>query len=175
MSINFSPSRLKNNVYEPVGNYIDVNCWLCKGTGKEQDYDGSIIACELCKGTGKQKEVDQPEMNLSNTNAGAVLSFLGYPQDYSGVIPNQDLQKHLMRMYQIQKMDEPSGLESPGHIQRPVKAVVKDPNTGVPTITKQGATIYHMGRTPQQVKSYINKLIEIFEFAKKNNAVVTWA
>ena len=162
-------------MYEPVGNYIDVNCWLCKGTGKEQDYGGGDIECELCRGSGKQKEVDQPEMNVSNTNAGAILDFLGYSQDYSGVIPNQDLQKHLLRMYQIQKLDEPSGLESPGYVQRPHKAVVKDPKTGLDTITKQGATLYHMGRTPQQVKSYISKLIEIFEFAKKHNAVVTWA
>jgi len=175
MSITFSPSKLQNNVYEPVGNYIDVNCWLCKGTGKEQDYGGGDIECELCRGSGKQKEVDQPEMNVSNTNAGAILDFLGYSQDYSGVIPNQDLQKHLLRMYQIQKLDEPSGLESPGYVQRPYKAVVKDPKTGLDTITKQGATLYHMGRTPQQVKSYISKLIEIFEFAKKHNAVVTWA
>ena len=162
-------------MYEPVGNYIDVNCWLCKGTGKEQDYGGGDIECELCRGSGKQKEVDQPEMNVSNTNAGAILDFLGYSQDYSGVIPNQDLQKHLLRMYQIQKLDEPSGLESPGYVQRPHKAVVKDPKTGLDTITKQGATLYHMGRTPQQVKSYISKLIEIFEFSKKHNAVVTWA
>ena len=144
-------------MYDPVGNYIDVNCWLCKGTGKEQDYGGGDIECELCRGSGKQKEVDQPETNVSNTNAGAILDFLGYSQDYSGVIPNQDLQKHLLRMYQIQKLDEPSGLESPGYVQRPYKAVVKDPKTGLDTITKQGATLYHMGRTPQQVKSYISK------------------
>ena len=78
-------------------------------------------------------------------------------------------------MYEIKKLDEPSGMESAGYVQRPHKAVVKDPKTGLDTITKQGATLYHMGRTPQQVKSYISKLIEIFEFAKKHNAVVTWA
>ena len=83
--------------------------------------------------------------------------------------------KEYSKMKKNLKLPIMMGFQSEGSAPLVKNIVVKDPETGLDTITKQGATLYHMGRTPQQVKSYINKLIEIFEFAKKHNAVVTWA
>tara|TARA_Y100001937_G_C7038636_1_gene293543 strand:+ start:270 stop:854 length:585 start_codon:yes stop_codon:yes gene_type:complete len=163
-------------------------CWVCKGTGKEEAYMGkpgdgpSLVDCDYCKGKGERLEWrgKGPEMNLSNTNAFAVFSFLGIQEpDYSGTIMNKDLQKYLMLLYQVKSGEQDSGLESPGRTSGGNRRteIQKDPETGLDTIKKvsDGPVLYHMGRSASQVRTYIDKLINIFEYARDNKVNVSWA
>lgn len=180
-SITFGVHRLidkngKKVYHDEFSQEVDSECWYCDGSGKETKYNDDDIAeyeCGLCKGLGKIKDYKAPyqQLNISNSNAMAVLSALGLPEDYSGAIPDEQLPAIRRRLIQM-KNSKNTGLELDSYTSRE-RRVGRDEN-GIPQITS-GPEIHSSGRTRDQIDRYIDSLLDIIDFAQKNNATVTWA
>lgn len=176
-SITFGVSRLTTvngkQVYnDEFAQEVDGSCWVCDGTGKEKYQEGDYD-CGMCKGSGKIKEYKYPfeELNVANSNALAILSALGLPEDYVGAIPDNQLPAIRRKLIQL-KNSPTTGLELDSHTTRATR-VGRDEND-LPQISS-GPTIHSAGRSSDQISRYIDSLLSIIDFAQKNNATVTWS
>jgi hypothetical protein len=178
-SITFDPRVFdkENNYYHnPFGSKKELPCWVCDGSGKDS-YGDEEWVCDMCKGKGTREEwaSDAPELNVSNSNAFAILDMLGINDpDYSGKIDNKDL-PDIMRKLIILKNKGSEEYTEPGSISGGNMQKYKDPQTGLDKIGRRGPMMYNMGRSSSQVERYIDKLIEIIKFAQQNNASLGWS
>jgi len=173
--VSFSPVTKSEQGYwsgEQFGQMKDVECWLCHGTGQDTHYHDDI--CPICKGNKTTHEFvsNAPELNVSNGNAGAILDMLGLEFDYSGLILHEKLPELMRKLIRL-KNDEVSKYAEPARTDHGSMRKITDPETGLSGIGR-GATIHHGGRSNQQVTNYIDKLIQIVQFAQKHNASVSW-
>lgn len=145
-----------------------ISCRDCDGTGKDWDRE-----CYWCKGTGKSEEYvsDAPELSVSNANGHAIQEMLGLPLEYDGIIKHEDLPKFIRRLIFLKNSSIEDYTEKPTKIQGPLKVSGRLDNV---THINRGPTMFTGGRTNEQVQRYIDQLLDIFTFAQKNNAAVSW-
>lgn len=171
--ISFSPMRLQDNTWsaKDFGRWGWSTCPNCNGTGNDP-WRGYI--CDQCDGERKIKTwiSDAPDLNVSNSNGFALLKMLNLPADYTGVVEHQDLPE-LMRQIIRLKNKNLKQYSEPSRIERGSMKVDHDPETNLPRIQK-GATVYHMGRTENQIEIYLERLINIIKFAQQNEAALVW-
>lgn len=161
-------------------------CPFCDN-GKEhyrawKDEDGKehpaySVDCDWCEGKGEKDEhvSDAPELNVSNGNAMAILDVLGLShgdgQDLAGSVEPKDLPALRRKLIKM-KNGGADDLESPDEISG--GKMVKDRDEhGNPALRKT-ARMYDIGRTSDQVANYIDRLLQIIDFAQKNDAHLTW-
>lgn len=180
-SITFSVARLKDEggrkIYDTAEfqKEVEAECWVCDGKGKDPHHTkhGHDVECEMCKGSGKVKEykTEFGELNVANSNAFEILSMLGVEQDYAGAIEKKDLANIRRRLIMIKN----KGVEdhtSDTEVSQGKPRATKDDN-GISRISR-GPTVHNIGRTNDQVMRYIDKLLNIIDFAQKNDAIVVW-
>ncbi len=162
----FSPPNMREE---------ELDCHFCDGTGKDDsDYypDGK---CGFCKGSGKVKEwcSDSPEMQVSNSNGYAIQrDILGVEPDYAGSIPPEQLPSIRKKLFKMLNMESERASMHKDQSQSQKQWVSHKGN--IATIQK-GAQMHDMGRTDSQIQSYARRLLEIVDFAIKNNLYVAWA
>ncbi len=137
--------------------------------------------CTDCGGTGffTKTEYDLPEMNVSNRNAGVIASMLGFdhPEDYShGWIPPENLPDARRKLIRILNDEN----EAFGHTIEPSETSSKttyvDRSGDVPEIkTQGGARMIDAGVSRSQIHSYATRLLELIDWAQKNNCGISWA
>jgi len=160
---------------DPSSRQEEQNCPFCE-SGK-QTYGDDTYDCEYCKGSGKTMEwvSDSPEMQVSNANGMAIQrDILGLEKpDYGGSIPPEklpELRKKLFRMVNIDK-DRESMHQAPTDQQGKVSVS----HQGNVATIRRGARMISPGRSDDQVLSYAQRLLELVDYAIKNNLYVAWA
>ena len=147
---------------------ITIDCRDCDGTGKDRTQ-----LCVYCGGTGKEEDrvSDAPELQVSNANGEEIQRMLGLDPDYSGIIHNKDL-PDIMRRLIILKNKGSQQYTKDASVDRGTMRRQSD-DQGVARIGR-GPTMYDAGRSQSQVDRYIDRLIEIIQFAQKNNTSIGW-
>jgi hypothetical protein len=153
----------------------EEECWTCDGKGYEE-YNGKQYTCGHCNGTKKLEKWITPyeELNISNSNAAALLDVLGIPQGDDGTIGQveyKDLPTLRRKLIKLKNGDM-SELTTPPQTDHGQMRKSKDEN-GLTQIGR-GPTIHHGGRDLQQVQRYVDRLLHIIDFAQKNNAMLIW-
>lgn len=154
------------------GNYtkVEKECWVCDGT-KVQDG----MPCEYChgKGTYIDDECEGPELNVANANAHLICNMLGAEWDESGVVYNKDIPAALQTLIKIK--NSKGGVDAHTRPDEVIGGEMRVNRDGpVPSIGR-GATIHSMGVDASRVMAYVDKLIELFKYAKDHNMHVSWA
>jgi len=147
---------------------VTIDCRDCDGTGKDREHP-----CFYCRGTGKEEDImsDAPELQVSNANGKIIQQMLGLDPDYSGVIYNKDLPNVMRRLILLKNKDTQQYTVDPKQERRSVQKWTDD--QGITHISR-GASMYDMGTSQAQIDRYIDRLIEIIQFAQKNNTSVGW-
>ncbi len=153
-----------------------VACWVCDGVGKEKHGDKEY-ECGMCKGTA---EIDEwvcggPSMQVSNANGYAIQrDILGLEADHAGMVDAKDLpalRRKLIKMVNVDK--ERESMHSPFQDEQgPMRAHTDDQGN-----TKIGRGPRMMGgeRTDSQVLRYAQTLLDMVDYAMKNDLVISWA
>lgn len=179
-SITFAPARLKIENGRKIFSLADFEkatekpCWVCDGTGEDKYASefGQKYSCEYCKGRKVFTDYEMPvELNVSNANAQAIIDMLGLEFDYSGYIPPERMPELRRKLIKLKNGEIDAYTKEPTKQQGPVRRYKDD--DGMDRIGR-GATVYDFGRSNEQVKRYIDKLLELLDFAQKNDAIVTW-
>jgi len=160
-------------MYSPHGmRETEVDCYGCEGmAGKIEGYK-----CHWCKNTGKTKdwECDSPEMQVSNANGMAIIrDIIGQEPDYAGSIPPEKypaLRQKLIKMINVDKERESMYKQTTDQ-----QGQMRVKQQGDVTTIGRGARMIDVGRSDEQILSYAQRLLEIIEYAMKNDLVVTWA
>lgn len=178
-SVTFGVARLEGEPGKPNYNMshfqkkVRLTCWVCDGTGKDSYYKND--ECGMCHGDGKIDEwkSDYKELNISNANLSAVIDILGIHDDgeYCGALNVKDLPEIKRRLIRL-KNTSIDKHTSDTDVDKQKAHVVKGED-GIHRITT-GPTIYNIGRSHDQVMNYVDSLIDMIDFAQKNNATVTW-
>jgi hypothetical protein len=147
---------------------MTINCRDCDGTGKDRTQ-----LCVYCGGTGKEEDTvsDAPELQVSNANGEIIQQMLGLDPDYSGVIHNVDLPKVIRRLILLKNKSTQQYTADPKQERGPTQKWTD--KQGI-THIGPGATMYDLGTSQAQIDRYIDRLIEIVQFAQKNNASLGW-
>jgi hypothetical protein len=150
-----------------------TDCFVCRGTGVE-DYGDKKYPCENCEGSGKKLETisSAPELQVSNSNGYAIQEMLGLDPDYSGVIYNKELPELMRKLIKVKNLDISSHTKDTSIEKSQIKPYTDE--RGV-THIGSGPTMIDVGRSHSQVNSYVDRLIEIVQFAIKNKANLGWA
>ena len=158
---------------DPTSREEEQDCDFCDGTGK--DSHEPKYGCSFCKGTGKVTEwvSDSPEMQVSNSNGYAIQrDILGVEPDYAGSVMNDQLpviRKKLLRMVN-QESQRSSMQKAPSQSQK--QWTSQEDNV---TTIHRGAQMHDMGRSDEQVLTYAQQLLDIVDYAMKNDCHLTWA
>ena len=147
---------------------MTIDCRDCDGTGKDRG-----DTCYYCGGTGKEEDTvsDAPELQVSNANGEEIQRMLGLNPDYSGIIHNKDLPDIMRRLIMLKNKGSQQHTQD-ASVDRGVMRRQSD-DQGVAHIGR-GPTMYDAGRSQSQVDRYIDRLIEIIQFAQKNNTSIGW-
>ena len=160
---------------DPTSRQEEQDCDFCDGTGEDSgDYypDGK---CGFCKGSGKVMNwvSDSPEMQVSNSNGYAIQrDILNVEPDYAGSVMNDQLpalRKKLLRMVN-QESHRSSMHKTPSQSQK--QWTSQEDNV---TTIHRGAQMHDMGRSDEQVLTYTKRLLDIVDYAMKNDCHLTWA
>lgn len=153
-----------------------VACWVCDGVGKEK-YGDEEYDCGMCKGT---KEIDEwvcggPSMQVSNANGYAIQrDILGLEADHAGMVDAKDLpalRRKLIKMVNVDK--ERESMHSPFQDEQgPMRAHTDDQGN---TRIGRGARMMGGQRTDSQVLRYAQTLLDMVDYAMKNDLVISWA
>lgn len=151
---------------------VEAECWVCNGTGKDPyhpKYD-----CDYCHGKGKVKEYVTPfkELNVSNVNARLILNMLEIDNDeLMGGIQHEDLPELKRKLIKLKNTNTKKYTRDTVTDKGPVR-VSKDEH-GLSKISR-GPTMIDIGVEQEQIMRYIDTLLDLVEFAQKNNAVVVF-
>lgn len=151
---------------------VDAQCWVCDGSGKDK-WDNT--RCDYCHGSGKIKDYKRPfeELNVSNSNAYAILDMIGLPSDEAvGAIAGDDLAKVRRKLIKLKNQDLGGYTDEPSDTRGQARAVRGDDGL---THIKTGPRMIYGGRSTDQVMRYIDSLLELIDFAQKNDGVLTWS
>ena len=136
------------------------------------------IDCRACEGTGEyeQQLSDAPEMNVSNRNARVVMDILGLEFDYAGTIKLKQIPELKRRLIQFKNTDKATDAYTRDTTKSQDTRMVKTKgDDGVTKIEpRKGATMIDVGISPEQVQSYVDWLMLIFDYAQKKNAEISW-
>lgn len=156
---------------DPTSRQEEQDCPFCDdGTDKYH----SEYKCSYCKGTGKVMEwvSDSPEMQVSNSNGYAIQrDILDVEPDYGGSVMNDQLpalRKKLLRMVN-QESRRQSMHKAPSQSQK--QWTSQEDNV---TTIHRGAQMHDMGRSDEQVLTYAQQLLDIVDYAMKNDCHLTW-
>ena len=155
---------------DPTAREEEQDCWACDGSGKDDEYK-----CGLCKGTGKIMEwvSDSPEMQVSNSNGYAIQrDILGVKPDYVGSVMNDQLpaiRKKLLRM--VNQESHRTSMHKPS-TQSQDQWTSQEDNV---TTIHRGPQMHDMGRSDEQVQTYAQRLLDIIDYAMKNDCHLTWS
>jgi len=149
-----------------------IECQVCDGLGHEV-YQGQKYTCRMCDGAGHYKETVSlaPELSVSNSNGYAIQEMLGLEPDYSGFIPHDQIPEMIRRLVRLKNTSIDRYTEQPEVYRGAMRVRGQDQNI---THVGSGHTMYSGGRSSEQVNRYIDELLQILQFAQKNNAVVSW-
>ena len=139
------------------------------------------IDCGFCKGKGDYQDrvSDAPEMNLSNSNAQAVMSALGYEPDYGYSIKPEEIPAVKRRIMQLMNQDGEldQHTRDPEDSQKDFGIVRdKDPETGLDRIShKKGPRMIGGGIDTDYLRGKFQRMLTILDYAQKNNQEVHMA
>lgn len=159
-------------------NKVTKECWVCRGEGVEYYTDDAgqrkPYECDYCHGkkTIEEWEAEGPEMQVSNANAFLICQMLGIEEDYVGMVHAKDIPKLLQRLMVLKN----SPKQANAHV-RPdevLKGQTRVDRSGdVPQITS-GPTIHSFGVDASRIQQYVDKMIEMCQFAQKNGMSIGW-
>lgn len=177
-SVTFGVSRLVGEPgdqrYEsPFEKEHNEECWVCDGTGIDSYHH---TKCDMCNGTKKLKSwkpEGYEELNVSNANVSTILSMLGLPptNDYIGVWEKNELPVLRRRLIALKNKSVDNHVIPPSETQN----MRKDKDENGLTRIGRGPRMIDFGVSERQINHYIDSLLQIIDFAQKNDAVVTWA
>lgn len=149
---------------------VEIPCQDCEGSGKDPYHTDQ--ACVYCRGTGKETEEkwDFPSLEVSYDNLRAIQDMLGLDGD-SGMIHNKDIPAMKRALIMLKNKGSEQHTKDPSVSQQRVVGKDEHGNTSI----GMGAKMHDMGRSQAQVDRYIDKMMNILDFAQKNNMNVTWA
>lgn len=164
-----------------VGKNVEEACYACEGSCKDEDdpnYD-----CRYCNGTGKMSmfKADGPELNVSNTNAGAIIQELGLvsPADmqsgdwYCGSVEPKELPAFRQKLLVLlNSQNARRGMTVDPSIDRGEPRATKD-DDGTSRISR-GPTIIDGGRSESQIIRYAETLLKMAEYAMKYGLEIGW-
>ncbi len=157
---------------EPWNIKQEEKCWYCDGTGEEK-YNDNVYPCDRCGGKGVTLEVrsSAPELEVSNSNGYAIQEMLGLQPDYSGTIYHKDLPMIMRKLILLKNKGSKDHIVAPSTSKGPMRTGTSQ--QGITQISP-GPTMHDLGRSQSQVDRYIEKMIELVQFAQKNNAHISW-
>lgn len=152
----------------------EAECWVCDGSGKDKHdpkYD-----CGMCRGTGKiEEEVsDGPQLRVSNDNAHAIVTdVLGQEFDYVGMIGKKELPNLRRKLIKMKNMEsERASVRSdPSDERGPMRRTGGEGNVAR---IGSGPRMIGPGRTDQRVLQYVDRLLDIVEYAMHHGIVLSW-
>lgn len=178
-SIEFHPATISDDGMEinfPANSVVRKSspCPECKGTGKdlyaaEQGRDQKCYDCFGAK-TITDTEYKFPSMGVSNENAQIVCDLIGVEYDSHGWIAPEHIPAILRRLIYV-KNKPTDGFERESSENQ---GTVMDRTGEIPQI-RRTATLIDAGVSADQVMRYIDKMIEICQWAKQNDCGVSWA
>lgn len=139
------------------------------------------IDCGFCKGKGTyQEEVsDAPEMNLSNVNAQALMSALGYEPGYGYSIKPEEVPAVKRKIMQLMNKEGELGQHTrdPEDSQKDFGMVRStDPETGLDKIErKKGPRMIGAGIDIDYLKDKFERMMPILDYAQKHNQEIHFA
>lgn len=175
------PSEIKNagtdNEYhtwpEHLAGKQDLPCDLCDGTG--DDPHGPSGKCPYCKGKGTYEEDkwDFPSLSVAYANLHAIMDMLGLEDagDSSGIIWNKDIPAVKRQIILLKNKGSAQFTKEPSDTQ---DRVVSTNDQGITQIGR-GARMVDLGRSQAQIEQYLDKMMEILNFAQEHNMNVSWA
>lgn len=152
---------------------VQKECWVCKGTGKEWVGTENEHTCDYCDGktTIREFEYDYPRIGVSNYNLEIICKILGIPgeDEVHGWIEPESISAFINRLLVVKNngsdFTRPASEESSVHV---------DKSGDIPQI-RRGPQMFDMGVPPEQAARYVDTLLDIFTWAKKNGTGVGWA
>lgn len=159
----------------PPGTVTEVQkeCWVCHGTGKEWAGTEHEHTCDYCDGktTVREFEYNYPKMGVSNHNVQVICQILGIPYEEgrNGWVEPSDVPAFVSRLLRVK--NNGSDFTRPPSKEQSVYA---DKSGPIPEI-KRGPTMIDLGVPPAQAARYVDTLLDIFTWAKKNGTGVGWA
>lgn len=151
----------------------EIPCADCEGSGKDPYHTGR--ACVYCSGKGTEMEEvwNFPNLEVSYDNLRAITDMLGLEDDgdSSGMIQNKDIPDMKRRLIMLKNKGSDHLTKEPSVQQNRIVGKDEHGNTKI----GMGAKMHDMGRNQAQVDRYIDKMMEILDFAQKNGLNVTWA
>ena len=146
----------------------EMDCRDCEGSGEDRGEK-----CVYCQGTGKETEDhwDFPSLDVSYDNLRAIQDMLGLDDDSSGMIDHGDIPQMKRALIVLKNKGSEQYTKDSSVQQSRVVGQDEYGNTSI----GMGARMHDMGRSHAQVERYIEKLMDILDFAQKNDMNVTWA
>lgn len=121
----------------------------------------------------KQQASDLPEVNLSNTNALAMLELMGLPAAYDGEVPPEAMGPVIERL--MRAANEPGArapaLLEPAVVQGALRPRAQEDNV---TYLGRGPTVCIGGRDDAYVARRSRHLLELFTQARAKGYRVCW-
>jgi len=151
---------------------VDAECWVCDGKGKSKH--GHEYECDYCNGTGKIKEFVTPfkELNVSNANARLILNMLEIDNDeLIGGIKHEELPELKRKLIKLKNINTRKYTRDTVTDKGSVR-VSKDEH-GLSKISR-GPTMIDVGVGQEQITHYIDTLLDLVDFAQKNNAAIVF-
>lgn len=130
--------------------------------GKRQSVDGGskafVIRVPVVKNDNDNfDDADAPELNISNTNARALLSILGLDdEELGGSVDYKDIPRLMMKIRNIQNAKVDSAV-------RQASDTADDPEA-------QGARIIDFGLSNAQIRAYLDRLLPVLDYAMKRKS-----
>ncbi len=139
------------------------------------DEQWARVSCDpWCR--GESEESTLPELNLSGSNAGQILSLLGLPAKEYGKLAHADIPSVLRSIMAVSNIDSRrAGLVREASDGRAfdTAVVVEDPETGLPTITR-GCRMVDFGNTDEQTMGRLLRLRTVLVAASEGGFDVHW-
>ena len=139
------------------------------------------LDCGFCKGKGDYQEMvsDAPEMNLSNSNAQAVMGALGYERDHGySIRPNEipDVKRKIMQLMNKDNALDQHTIE-PEDSQEDFGMVRStDPMTQLQKIErKKGPRMIGAGIDVEYLKDKFDRMLKILNYAQKHKYEIHFA
>jgi predicted nucleic-acid-binding Zn-ribbon protein len=147
----------------------------CRNCEYEKEYGfNDRSKCEDCGGTEFETDTvyDFPCLDVSIQNAAIIKKILGCidDDDDCGLIENHELPNMMRRLIKLKNTSTNDFSRDRSENRR----VSIDRTGNIPTI-RSGPRMIDMGVPQSQITQYIDRLIEIVNWAINNKAVVSWA
>ena len=183
-SVDISACELKDNRITPHNQrQEEAECDICDGTGVidyqsigSKELGPDKWSCGMCRGTGKITEwvCDGPEMNISNMNAAVIVrQIFGQEWDDMGMVSKEQLPSLRKKLFKMVNMEsERSSMhQDPSREQGPMRRIKGE--DGIDRIGR-GATMISGGRPDSQVLGYATRLLDMVDYAMKNDLIISW-